>query len=265
MRTYAAVFLFLTLLYPVHVWSEEEEKDKEPEDKKPEAPKVAGFLDIANTEDGSYPGGATAIRGKWSVNKEAKKLRLLPEPLIDGWLEFGPEIREKAATIQVSVRAPSERRIQSQMGLGLFGKNGFQLRAIVVNDEIELRRRGAVLATKEFPLDSETLYRMELNVTEESEDSDNWIVTGRIWKDGEDRPEKPMIQHKAWGDELLFPLAGRPLIEAISYSGTAVTYASAKAWFGPEPEMEKEEEAEEPEEEDTKEEGDSNPEKSDDK
>ncbi|MAS95203.1 MAG: hypothetical protein CMO55_18555 [Verrucomicrobiales bacterium] len=245
MRKLITAFALLAFLPPALAWSQDKDKDEESEEKKPDAPKVAGFLDIANTEDGSYPGGATAVRGKWSVEKEAKKLRLLPEPLIDGWLEFGPEIREKAATIQVSVRAPTERRIQSQMGLGLFGKNGFQLRAVVVNDEIELRRRGAVLATKEFPLDSETLYRMELNVVEESEDSENWIVTGRIWKDGEDRPEKPMIQHKAWGDELLFPLAGRPVIEAISYSGTAVTYASAKAWYGPEPEMEKEEERDE--------------------
>lgn len=248
MRRWFAAFVLVAVvgwsLCPLSA-EDDAEKEEKAEEKKPEPPKVAGFLDIANSSEGSHPGGSTVVRGKWSVDAEAKKLKLLPEPLIDGWLEFGAEIREKPATIQASVRAPSEGRIQSQMGLGLFGKNGFQMRAVIVNDEMELRRRGAVLLSKEFPLDSETLYRMELTVDSEGEDSNNWIVTGRIWPDGEERPGEPLFSYKAWGDELLFPLAGRPAIEAIPYSGEAVVFAGAKAWFGPEPDLEVEKRTEE--------------------
>lgn len=186
-------------------------------------------LDIGNTAEGTYPGGATPLKGRWYVEKAARKLKLEPLPLVVGWLEFGPEIREKGATISALARAPGEGRLRSRMGAGLYGKNGFQIRIDQGKQVVELVRRGIVLESVEFETDSKRLYEIELIVVEEKED---WRVIGRVWEYETDRPEKPMISHRAYSDELLFPLAGRPYIVATPFSGEPVQYAIAKVYDG---------------------------------
>lgn len=205
------------------------EKPKTPEVPKPPDNVPAAILDIANSKSGDYPGGSTPVVGKWSVDAGSKKLNVAPEPILDSWLEFGPEIREKGATIMATGRAPDQGRIKSRFGVGLYGKNGFQLRAVPARQEIELVRRGAVLLKKPFELNSDELYSLELSVIGERS---HWIVSGRIWKADEERPNDAMFQHKVFADELLVPLAGRPVLVAAPFSGEPVSFASAKVYFG---------------------------------
>jgi len=186
-------------------------------------------LDIGNTAEGAYPGGATPIKGRWYVEKAAKKLKLEPEPLVIGWLEFGPEIREKGATICALARAPGKGRLRSRIGVGLYGKNGFQLRVDQGKGSVELVRRGIVIKSVVFETDPETLYEMELNV---SEDGENWLVKGRVWEYETDRPGEPIFTHRAFSDELLFPLAGRSCLVATAFSGEPVQYAVARIYEG---------------------------------
>jgi len=223
---------------------EEDEKVKEepkpsgPTASRPTASKPIAFLDIPNAEDGSYPGGATPKKGKWKVDKTAKKIKVAPEPLYRGWLEFGPEIRVKGSTIIAKGRSPGLARIKSRFGVGLYGENGFQLEAVPATGEVELIRRGAVLAKAMLPLDVEKLYFIELAVIEEDE---NWRVTGRVWEDEAERPGETLISHKIFAEELLFPLAGRPVLTATPFSGEEVQFASAKVYDGkfiPEPVVE---------------------------
>lgn len=202
--------------------------------KAPEVPKAplnvpAAILDIANSKEGDYPGDSTPLSGKWTVDAGAKKLIAAAEPLLDSWLEFGPEIREKGATIIATGRSPGKGRLKSRFGAGLYGKNGFQLRAVPARQEIELVRRGAVLLKKPFELNSEDLYSLELSVIPERS---HWIVSGRIWKTDSDRPEETMFQYKIFNDELLVPLAGRSVLFATPFSGEPVSFASAKVYFG---------------------------------
>ena len=192
-------------------------------------PSPVASLDIGNTVEGAYPGGATPIAGSWYVEKAAKKLKLQPEPLVIGWLEFGPEIREKGATISALARAPGEGRLRSRIGVGLYGKNGFQLRVDQGKKMVELVRRGIVLKSVNCETDPAKLYELELNVIE---DGENWIVKGRVWECETDRPEEPLLTQRAYTDELLFPLAGRPCIVATPYSGEPVQYAVARAYLG---------------------------------
>ncbi len=201
----------------------------------PKPSKPIAFLDIANTEDGAYPGGATPKRGTWKVDEDAVKIRVSPEPLERAWLEFGPEIREKGATIVAEGRVPGESRIQSRFGAGLYGENGFQIEAVPAKGEVELIRRGAVLTKSKFPLDVEKMYTLELSVLSEG---DNWRIMGRIWDDESERPEKELFSYKIFAVELLFPLAGRPVLTATPFSGEAAMFASAKVYDGifvPEP------------------------------
>lgn len=181
-------------------------------------------LDIANSKGGSVPGGASVVKGTWSVDTAAKKLLAAPEPLVDAWLEFGPEVREKGAVITASVRGPGGDRLKSRFGVGLYGKNGFQIRLVPVRQEIELVRRGEVLLRRPFPHDPSDLHRIELSVRPERQ---HWIVSGRAWKDGDERPDKPIIEHKVFAVELLFPLAGRSVVFATPFSGDPVAFASA--------------------------------------
>ncbi|MEM1441742.1 MAG: hypothetical protein AAGF67_05335, partial [Verrucomicrobiota bacterium] len=151
------------------------------------------------------------------------------EPLEISWLEFGPEIREKGSTISALGRAPGEGRLRSRIGVGLYGKNGFQLRIDQGKQVVELVRRGIVLKLVDFASDPETLYEMELSVVEDGED---WTVSVRVWTYETERPEDPLFSHHAFGDELLFPLAGRACLVATPFSGEPVQYAIAKVYDG---------------------------------
>ena len=199
----------------------------EPKEKKPQKP--IAFIDISNSKEGSYPGGSTPKKGKWYVDASAKKLKVAVEPLVEAWFEFGPEIREKGATIQAMGRAPSEARVKSRMGVGLYGHNGFQLRLLFAKNELEIVRRGEILKSVPYRLKVAQLYRMELSVIE---DEDNWLISGRVWEEDAIRPAEPSITDRALGDELLFPLAGRPVLVATPFSGVPVEFAAAKVFDG---------------------------------
>ncbi len=190
---------------------------------------VAARLDIANSAGGSVPGGATVVSGKWSVDAGAKKLKVAPEPLLDAWLEFGPEIRERGATLVAVGRAPGGGRLQSRFGVGLYGRNGFQLRLVAARQEVELVRRGAVLLRKPFAIDPEELCHLELSVRGER---GHWIVSGRVWTKEGQRPEAPLFEYKIFGVELQFPLAGRSVLVATPFSGEPVAYAEATVYHG---------------------------------
>ncbi len=191
------------------------------------APSVAmelARLEIAGGQEASIPKGATVVRGSWSVDGELKKLLSTPEPLVDAWLEFGPEVREKGATIVASGRAPGGDRLRSRFGVGLYGKNGFQLRLVPVRQEMELVRRGEVLVRRPFPHDPSEMQQLELSVRPERQ---HWIVSGRVWRDEGERPDQPLFEHKVFRVELLFPLAGRSVLFATPFSGEPVAFGSA--------------------------------------
>ncbi len=190
----------------------------------PAPPTELAKLDLANSAAGSIPGGATAVAGKWSIDAGTKSLQALPEPLLDAWLEFGHEIREKGAVITLTGRAPGDGRLLSRFGAGLYGKNGFQIRTAPARGGIELVRRGAVLLRKPFPIDPDKTLHLELSVTGERR---HWIVFGRAWPEGADRPDKPLFEHKVFAVELEFTLAGRPVILATPFSGEAVEFSAA--------------------------------------
>ncbi|MCB1205046.1 MAG: hypothetical protein KDN18_12375 [Verrucomicrobiae bacterium] len=189
-----------------------------------EPPRELARLDIANSKEGSIPGGASVVKGSWAVDAGAKKLVVAAEPLLEGWLEFGPEIREKGASITASGRAPGSGRLQSRFGVGLYGRNGFQLRLVPVRQEVELVHRGEVILSRPFPHDPSQLQQVELSVRAERQ---HWIVSGRAWKEGEDRPEDLLFEHKVFAVELLFPLAGKAVLVATPFSGEPISFASA--------------------------------------
>lgn len=229
--TPVTVFLFAALLVTSGPGfaNEKEEKPAPPIVPKPPVNVPAAILDIANSKEGSIPGGATAVKGAWTVDAAAKKLSVAPEPLLDSWLEFGPEIREKGATIVASGRAPGEGRLKSRFGAGLYGKNGFQLRFVPATQAIELVRRGVVLHRETFAQTGSDLCHLEIKVKAERQ---HWIVSGRVWKDEEKRPGEAAFEYKIFAEELLFPLAGRSVLFATPFSGEPVSFASARVFYG---------------------------------
>jgi len=222
--------IVLTILFAGVLCLAGQEEAKSEEGKKPFEPqRPIAFLDLKNSADGSYPGGATPLSGEWATDAGAKKLKIAPEPLVRGRLEFGPEIREKGATIQAVARGPSSGRLKSRYGVGLYGKNGFQLRVALGTKQIELVRRGIVLTKKEFTCEPEILYQIELSVIEAGND---WQVSGRVWDAEKKRPKKAMISHKVITAELLFPLAGRSAVIGTPFSGESIQFASARVFNG---------------------------------
>ncbi len=218
--------LFASLLLTSIVVGQDEEEEKK-EEVKP--PRPVATVDIKNSKQGGIPGGTTPKRGKWTVDAESDSLRIGIEPLVEGWLEFGPEIREKPATVKGRARAPGEARIQSRYGIGLYGPNGFQIRLNPARNEMELVRRGEAFKTVSFELSIESNYEMELAVVE---DGDDWRLKARVWESGQDRPEDPTVEVVYLQKDLLFPLAGRAVITATPFSGTPVEFLNAEVYEG---------------------------------
>lgn len=189
----------------------------------------AAVLDIAGSKNGGHPGGSTPLSGRWTLDSSAETLEVAAEPLLDSWLEFGPEIREKGATIVASGRAGGEGRLESRFGAGLYGKNGFQLRIVPATQRIELVRRSVVLVRKPFVAAASDLCHLELSVRPER---NHWIVSGRAWKGEEERPAEKAFEYKIFAAELLFPLAGRSTLFATPFSGDPVSFTSAKVYHG---------------------------------
>lgn len=173
----------------------------------------------------TLPQGFDAVAGTWGAREKGGPLFLAPEPLVEARVEFGPEQREEPATIVARASGSMLRPLRPRMGVGLYGANGFQLRLAGETDRAELVRRGEVLAHAPCDWEEEVIFLFELSVEAES---GNWLVSGRIWREGEDRPENPLIRVKAWADELLFPLAGRPALVATAFSGAPVHFHGVK-------------------------------------
>jgi hypothetical protein len=228
MRRFSLVFIFLVGVVD-SLTAETQPKESVPApEEKAVVPKVAGNLDIKNSGDGSYPVGSTPKKGTWEVDAAAKKLKVFASPLVEGWMEFGPEIREKGATMTALVRGPGEGRLQSRFGVGLYGENGFQIRAVQVSDTLQLVRRGEVLQEVVVELKPGEAYHFELSVLE---DEENWGITGRVWLHETPRPKRAMISQKVVTEALLFPLAGRPVITATPFSGEPVSFLGATAYY----------------------------------
>jgi len=83
-------------------------------------------IDIKNSRRGGTPGGTTSKKSKWTVDAESDTLRVGVEPLVDGWLEFGLEFREKPGTVKGFGKAPGEGRIHPGLELGFMGPMDFR-------------------------------------------------------------------------------------------------------------------------------------------
>jgi hypothetical protein len=188
---------------------------------------VLARLEIAKAEGGVLPAGVSSVAGRWTTNAAAKTLEAAPEPILDAWLEFGPEIREQGASIVASGRAPSPGRLQSRLGVGLYGKNGFQLRLDPARQRVELVRRGAVLRRASLSIDPERLHHLELSVRGER---GGWLVGGRVWTEEGQAPEQTLLDFRIASDELQFPLAGRSVLLATPFSGEPVAFLSATVY-----------------------------------
>ena len=224
-RSLSVCLASLLALSPLVSQEETDQEEVEP----PKPPKPVATVDIKNSRQGGTPGGTTSKEGKWTVDAESKTLQIGVEPLVDGWLEFGPDFREKPGTIKGAGRAPGDARIQSRFGIGLYGPNGFQIRLIPAWNKVELVRRGEALKAIDFELDVETVYEMELAVLEEEE---VWQLKARIWPTEGERPEEPTMKYQFPKSELLFPLAGRAVLTATPFSGEPVEFSSAEVFEG---------------------------------
>lgn len=202
-------------------------QDASPEGEKKEAkpPGPIATLDIRNSKEGSIPGGSNVVKGKWKVSEEAEELRVLAEPLVASRLEFGPEVREKGATILATGRAPGAGRLQSRFGAGIYGKNGFHLRLVPLADEIELVRRGVVLRAVGMSIEPDRDYTIELTI---ESDEDQWVIRGSAWDSEKGAVESTTIEYRIYNEELLFPLAGRAVLTGTPFSGEPVAFKTAQ-------------------------------------
>lgn len=198
---------------------------------KPAPVKVpSGPQPLATLKQGLASSGGpdiTRVAGAWDVSSNGAGLIAKAVPMVDAQCLIGPEIREKGAKIEVCARAPGKGRILSRFGMGLYGKNGVQLRTAPARNELELVRRGAVLATLPFEQKLNESLHLELIM---KPNGSKWDIDARAWREDEKRPEKPMLEHQIYVADLQTPMAGRSVLEAAAFSGEAVVFTKAEVW-----------------------------------
>ncbi len=159
------------------------------------APAAAEELkeDFQKLTVGPVPDAIMVVDGEFSIVEEAgnKVLQIGTEPLTEGAVLLGKSIKN-GGTVKAKIKASSKRRSFPRFGVGLGGTSGFRLRVTPADKAVEIVKEEAQVAKADFAWKTDAWYWVELSVVP-SATAGNWTVEGRVWEDGQPRPEAPSI------------------------------------------------------------------------
>jgi hypothetical protein len=142
---------------------------------------------------GALPDELMVVDGAFSIvaDGENKLLEIGTEPLTEGAVLLGKSIKN-GGTMKAKIKASSKRRSFPRFGVGLGGTSGFRLRVTPADKAVEIVKEDERVAKADFAWKSDAWCWVELKVTL-SETKGSWIVEGRVWEDGQPRPEAPSV------------------------------------------------------------------------
>lgn len=156
--------------------------------------KTVATEDLSAAEAGAPAEALFVVDGGWEVVEEAgeKYLQMPGSPIVEGGILFGPSTKGGSA---VEARARGYRRGRSnpRFGVGVHGISGFRLRVVPARNLVELIRNEEEVVNAAYDWKPDAWLRLRLEVRQVGE---TWKVRGWVWPDGEERPEKPAIEHE---------------------------------------------------------------------
>lgn len=161
------------------------------------APPRAHRLDISTLSPGGTLPGWRASQGNFRLIalEGATALELPPEPMAEGQLVWNT-LMAGGGTVSARMWGERKRRVAPRFAVGLVASGPYWLRAIPLEKKLELVAAGEVsLASVAWEWESERKVRLELRSSPASEAEDEMKTTleGRVWHEGEDRPDAPSL------------------------------------------------------------------------
>jgi len=175
-------------------------------------------------EPEKLPDEFMVLEGGFIVKQEGtnKFLELPGAPLDTFGLLFGPTETENVSVSGRIFGTGKGRRFPT-FAVGLSGAGGYKLQVSPGKKEIELIKGDAeVLAHAPYKWESRswTLLKLQLRKLSDAE----WILEGKVWKEGALEPQRWTISHK----EKTVPVPGRAAVWGMPYAGTPIQFDDLK-------------------------------------
>jgi hypothetical protein len=179
--------------------------------------------DFESETVGELPDKMMEIDGAFTVVElegGSKVLEMAKEPLAENAVLLGPSVKG-AATVSAKVRSFKKRRSYPRFGVGLHGISGFRLRVVPSKKQIELVKNEEPVKSVDFAWVADKWVGMELSLVA---DGDKWNVEGRVWGEGDERPETATMTFVHEGS----PGQGKASLWGTPYSGKVVQFDDVK-------------------------------------
>lgn len=183
-------------------------------------------LDFQSVDEGQVPSDFLILLGSFEVKSEGdqKFMELPGKPLETFGTLFGPEAL-MLGEVSGRIYGESTGRRFPALGIGYNGVGGFRLQVTPGKRALEIYNYDELKKTESYRWKSGQWLWMKLNVSEkETEDGLVWVAQGKVWKEGEEEPEKWMIEYET--DEEPFP--GRSSVWGIPYSDKPIRFDDLK-------------------------------------
>lgn len=190
----------------------------EPQKKPQPAGAVSVKEDFSSMAAGEVPDALMVVDGAFEIAELSgnKCLQLNAEPLVDAGVLLGRSLKN-GGSVKAKIRATSRKRSFPKFGIGIGGTSGYRLLLIPAQKQIEVIRDGENLATAPAAWKSGAWFWMEFSSVPAA--GGKSTLEGRIWEDGQPRPEKPLVTLAAEA-----PPAGKCSVWGAPYAGTPVQF-----------------------------------------
>lgn len=185
-----------------------------------DAPKYENNFESAEID--SVPEEFLVLDGNFAVKEEGgnKFFELPGAPLDSFGVLFGPSAK-KDVTASARILGTKKGRRFPTFAVGVNGVGGYKLRVSPGKKQIEIYRGDRVKASVPHNWQSGKWTHLELGLTESD---GKWDVTGKVWTEGEEKPEKPTITFQ----DAEAPPGGRQMISGSPYAGTPIRFDDLK-------------------------------------
>jgi hypothetical protein len=179
--------------------------------------------DFSKSEVGKAPAEFLILDGRFAVREEDgnKFLELPGAPLESFGAMFGPSHKENWGA-QARFHATSKGRKYPVFAISLNGFAGYRLTLAPAKRAVEIQKGDQIVASapyEKWKSGAWTLLRLQVR-----KDGETWKVEGKAWPEGEQEPADWTINFT----EKEEPLAGRPAVWGMPFSGTPIRFDDLK-------------------------------------
>lgn len=184
---------------------------------KAESPEVVNE-DFSKLAAGKLPDELMVVEGEFEIVEDGgnKILTMKPEPLAEGGVLLGKSLKA-GGTMKAKIKATNRKRSYPKFGVGIGGTSGYRFRIVPAEKLVEIVKEDERLASAECSWKSDAWHWVEFSALAGADGK--WALEGRLWEDGQPRPEKPTLTLAAGVGS-----SGKCSVWGTPYSGTPILF-----------------------------------------